>query len=193
MKKRLLCISAILFLFSSCAHKNKLEVLDENSKQQSELLNAYCHVDSLMRQGIVDKESYNVFIENALRFYQEFPEESIAPKMLWSAGITGMSYARYAKELLRDSTATVEYAQKSIQIFDIIQKVYPDYENAKNTYLYRGAIYDDILEDYENAKSEYSEYIYKYPNDSASANLKAYIKYLGVPADEIYQNFNVAK
>jgi tetratricopeptide (TPR) repeat protein len=111
--------------------------------------------------------------------------------MLWNAAIAGMTYAKYAKELMRDSTAMMKYAQKSIQIFDIIQKVYPDYENSKNTYLYRGVIYDDILEDYEKAKSEYSEYIYKHPNDSASSNLKEYLKYLGVTTNEIYQNFNI--
>ena len=191
--KRLFYIVSLLFLFSSCASKSKLEAIDENSKQQSELLDVYCQIDSLIQRGIVDRELCDTFIKRALGFYQEFPEESITPKMLWSAGIVARTYAKYAKEFLSDSSTMVEYAKQSITIFDIIQKVYPDYEDVKNIYLYRGDIYDNILEDYDNAKYEYLEYINKYPNDSMSNSLKEYIKYLGVSADDIYKNFNISE
>ena len=183
---------ALIFLFFSCMPKNKLDIIDKNSKQESELLDSYCHVDSLMHNAIVEKESYSTFIGKAMAFYLSFPEENITPKMLWNAGIAGMTYARYAKDI-SDHTDMVEYAKKSIQIFDIIQKVYPDYDEIKNTYLYKGVIYDDILEDYDSAKHEYLEYTSKYPDDSASSNLKEYIKYLGSSADDIYINFNTAE
>jgi len=191
--KNLLYILTLILLFSSCTPKNKLDIIEGSSKEQSELLDIYFHIDSLMQHGIVDKEAYSIFIEKTLDFYREFPEESAMPKMLWSAGITAMTYAKYAKELLNDPVIIIDYARKSIQIFDIIQKVYPDYENVKNTHLYRGVIYDDILEDYENAKYEYMEYINKYPNDSVSHNLKEYIKYIGISADEIYKSFNISE
>jgi len=151
--KNLLYILIFFSLFSSCIKQNKLDVMKEDSKKQSELLEAYCLVDSLILYGIVDKEAYSAFMDKTLEFYQEFSEESITPKMLWSAGIAGMTYAKYAKDVLNDSLAVADYAQKSIRIFDIILKVYPDYENAKNTYLYREIIYDEILEDYENVKN----------------------------------------
>ena len=191
--KNLLYILVLLAFFSSCIKKSKLDVINEDSKQQSELLEAYCLVDSLIKHGIINQVAYSAFMEKTLFFYQEFPEESITPKMLWSAGIAGMVYAKYAKDASDDSLIVVNYAQKSIKFFDIILKVYPDYENARNTYLYRGTIYEDILEDYESAKYEYLEYINKYPDDSVSHSLKEYIKYLGITPDEIYRNFTISE
>ncbi len=190
--KKIICplLSIFLLLFFSCSEKNKIAVIEESSKQQSELLEAYCKVDSLRQQGRVEEETYKAFIEKALDFYRVFPEESITPQMLWSAGMASMTYAKYVKDYVSNKTDVLNYARKGIEIFDIIQKVYPDYENAKDTYFNRGVIYDDILNDYENAKYEFTEYMTKYP-DSTSA-LQEYIQYLGATPDEIFQNFDHA-
>ena len=63
--------------------------------------------------------------------------------------------------------------------------IYPENPNIKYCYFHRGTIYDDILEDYRSAENEFRELIHRFPDDSLSINISAYIQYLGKTPEQI--------
>lgn len=190
--KRIIYFLSMVFLLVSCTENSKNTTLEEKGRAQSALLLSFQKADSLRQTGAMNIELYKRFIDQAVAFYEEYPEESITPEMLQNAGVSSMTVAKFIKEFnAEDESGIVEYAKKGIEIFDLIQKVYPDYEGAKKAYLNRGIIYDDILGDYKSAEYEYMEYITKYPHDSISVNLRYYIQYLGKTPEEIIAEFGI--
>ena len=166
----------------SCKNKQEVNPVEEKSKVQSELIDSYLKADSLYKQGIIDVDVMSVFVTHAEQFADLFPEEQIAPEYLFKAGVLTMTLARASNQ----KEEIAQYANKSLEIFNQIQKVYPDYEGVKNCIFYRGTTYDDILHDYKSAEIEFRDYIHKYPQDSISQILKVYlVNGLGKSPDEI--------
>ncbi|HPE40189.1 MAG TPA: hypothetical protein PLI77_03775 [Bacteroidales bacterium] len=180
------CLYFLLLLITltllSCKNKQEVNPVEEKSKVQSELIDSYLKADSLYKQGIIDVDVMSVFVTHAEQFADLFPEEQIAPEYLFKAGVLTMTLARASNQ----KEEIAQYANKSLEIFNQIQKVYPDYEGVKNCIFYRGTTYDDILHDYKSAEIEFRDYIHKYPQDSISQILKVYlVNGLGKSPDEI--------
>lgn len=168
--------------FMSCKNKQESNPIEQKSKIQSELIQSYLKADSIYKMGAINIDVMTQFIDNAEKFASEYPEESIAPEYLFKAGVLTMTLARSSD--VKEEIA--KYAKKSLEIFNNIQKVYPDYEGVKNCIFYRGTTYDDILHDYKSAEIEFRDYIHKYPQDSISLILKDYlVNGLGKSPDEI--------
>ena len=186
MMKKLLFIILIGLVFVSCSEKKKNNTIEDKVVVQSTLMKTYQKADSLRKAGIIDTALINDFITQALSFSDKYPEDETTPEILLNAGFSSMILAKYANATTPDDNiTTVKFARQGIDLFNKIQKVYPDYEGVKYCYYYRGIIYDDILKDYQSANFEYSEFINKYPNDSISTNLRDYIKFLGKSPEEI--------
>lgn len=183
MKNQIYILLLISFMFfMSCKNKQESNPIEQKSKIQSELIQSYLKADSIYKMGAINIDVMTQFIDNAEKFASEYPEESIAPEYLFKAGVLTMTLARSSD--VKEEIA--KYAKKSLEIFNNIQKVYPDYEGVKNCIFYRGTTYDDILHDYKSAEIEFRDYIHKYPQDSISLILKDYlVNGLGKSPDEI--------
>ena len=183
MKNQIYILLLISFLFFlSCKNKQESNPIEQKSKIQSELIQSYLKADSIYKMGAINIDVMSQFVDNAEKFASTYPEESIAPEYLFKAGVLTMTLARSSD--VKEEIA--KYAKKSLEIFNNIQKVYPDYEGVKNCIFYRGTTYDDILHDYRSAEIEFRDYIHKYPQDSISLILKDYlVNGLGKSPDEI--------
>lgn len=181
MKKTIYFSIIAFLLFSACHHNKKEGEITVKAQTQSELIQLFNQGDSLFKIGAPDTMLMCHFVADALDFVKLHPEESAAPEILMRAGETCIRLAEYSDEHLFKT----RYAKKALDIYNKVQKVYPDFADIKMCYFNRGVIYDDILQDYESAKFEYSDYIHKYPEDSLSVQLRTYIKFLGKSPEEI--------
>lgn len=186
----ILCIAALLFSCNKSKDQSS-NAVQEESGDQTELLQAYDKADSLYRQGIINKELFEDFITRTIRFADMHPENEIIPDMLSKAGVACMILAKNASmESYPNEEYIEEYARKGISIFEKIQATYPEYEGVKNCYLNRAFIYDDILHKYLDAEYEYREFLHKYPEDSSCDNIRAYLQVLGKSDEEIMAAIN---
>ena len=96
--RRLLYIICLATLFFSCnKSKNQgVNMVQEDSNDQLELMQAYEHADSLYQQGIVNQKLFEEFITQAIRFADIHPENDISPDMLSKAGVACMILAKNA-------------------------------------------------------------------------------------------------
>jgi hypothetical protein len=174
----------VLLTFTSCKSKKDINPMEEKNKFQSELIQSYLSADSMRKIGVVDVPVIEKFVSNAKIFAAKYPEESIAPKYLLEAGVFMMVVAKESNT----KEDKIKHAQIAIEIFNNIQKIYPEYEEVRKCILSRGTTYDDILQDYRSAEIEYRDYIHKYPQDSLSQRLKEYVNDgLGKSPEEIFQ------
>lgn len=186
-----LIISILIFIGIGCRDRNRQnDVAKRAAKAQAELLQTYQTADSIYHYcGRIDTGSFNRFISKTLLFADNYPEQEIAPEMLYRAGIGSMILAKAA--LSRSETA--KYAKQALRIFDRFQKVYPEHEKVKYCYWQRAIIYDDILGDSESAKSEYRDFINRYPNDSLTPQFEQYLQLLGKSETEINEALNIER
>lgn len=187
MRKLLYFICIGLLFFSCNESKNQgTNTVQEDSSDQTELMQAYDKADSLYQQGIISQELFDHFITQTIKFADVYPENEITPDMLSKAGVACMILAKNALiEQNPDQEVVENYAHKGISIFEKIQATYPDYEGIRNCYLNRAFIYDDILQNYLDAEYEYREFLHKYPDDSACENIRSYLQVLGKSDEEI--------
>jgi tetratricopeptide (TPR) repeat protein len=191
MRKLLYFLCLAIFIIG-CNKKNQTSnTVQEESGDQTELMQTYDRADSLYQQGIINQELFEEFIDQAIRFADVHPENEIIPDMLSKAGVACMILAKSkSMEQNPDEEYIENYARKGISIFEKIQATYPDYEGVKNCYLNRAFIYDDILHKYLDAEYEYREFLHKYPEDSACENIRAYLQVLGKSEEEIMAAIN---
>lgn len=174
----------IIPLFFCCNTGNKSDAsLKNKDVEQTQLILYLQQIDSLAKNEIIDTTLSNQFIDAAILYAKEHPEEKNAPEMLLNAALCAMNVARIATS---DEEKAL-YANKALQLFNRIEKVYPDYEGIKFCYLYRGELYDSILHDMKSAEIEYRSFIHKFPNDSITPNLEAYINQLGKSPEQIME------
>lgn len=185
--RKILYFVCLSLLFLSCnSRDNSVKTVQEESVDQTDLLQSYNKADSLYKQGIINQELFDNFITKAIKFADYYPENEITPDILTKAGVACMILAKNASmSQYPDEEVVNKYAQQGISIFEKIQATYPDYEGVKNCYLNRAFIYDDILHKYLDAEYEYREFLHKYPDDSACENIRAYLQVLGKSEEEI--------
>ena len=189
--KKVFYFILLILVTVSCSDKNRQGGIAEKGKMQADIVQLYAQIDSMRHQGVVNFELSNQFIEKALLLLKDYPEDDLSLEMLLRAGDFSTLLARNVKDFQPDNkTLMVQYANQSIKIFDEIQRVYPDREEAKKVYYNRAIVYDDILGDYDSAKYEYYEFINRFPNDSISSMLKHYVDHsLGKTPEEILASF----
>ncbi len=186
--RKLLFICILVLILASCNSPQEpvLNTIQNESAEQTELMQIYNKADSLYQQTIISKELFDSFITKAVKFADCYPENEITPDMLSKAGVACMILAKNAAiEQNPNQEVVEEYARKGLGIFEKIQATYPDYEGIRNCYLNRAFIYDDILHQYLDAEYEYRDFLHKYPDDSACDNIRSYLQVLGKSDEEI--------
>ena len=180
----ILIIAIILTACNGGKHAEKQAVRQETDS----LLTAYQRADSLYALcGRIDTAAFGDFINRAMTFAEQHPEDTLAPGMLYRAGVGSM--------ILAKSAETPEYratnAKRALAIFNQFQEQYPEHENAKLCYWQRAIVYDDILGDCRSAESEYRDFINRFPNDSLTPIFQQYLTLLGKSETEIEETLNV--
>ena len=163
----------------------------EQKKIQQEtdsLMAAYHYSDSIYAVcGRIDTAAFSNFITRATAFAEAHPQDTLAPGMLYRAGVGSM--------ILAKSAETAEYCatncKRAIAIFNQFQEQYPDLEQARLCYWQRAIVYDDILGDWRSAESEYRDFINRYPNDSLTPVFQQYLTLLGKSETELEQTLDI--
>lgn len=182
MKRLIIPVLLVALIISSTSCHNKKGGVGKIVQKQSELLELYNTADSVYYVGKrIDTALFGRFIRKAVDFANNYPNDEIAPEMLYRAGIGSMILAKNATERVTKA----EYAKQAIDIFLTYQKKFPDGEQAEYCYYQRGIIYDDILGDTRSAENEYRDFINRNPNDSLTPQLKQYIKLLGMSESQL--------
>lgn len=187
MRKLLYFLSIALLIISCNKSKDQSNnTVQEESIDQTELMQAYDKADSLYNQGVISEELFDSFITRSIKFADIHPEDEITPNMLSKAGVACMILAKKASmEQYPDQEIVEKYAHKGISIFEKIQATYPDYEGLKNCYLNRAFIYEDILHKYLDAEYVYRDFLHKYPDDPMCENIRANLEIMGKSEEEI--------
>lgn len=186
--KRLLYFICLTILVISCNNTKdeKTNPVQEESGDQTELMQSYNKADSLFHKGIINQELFDNFITQSIKYADLHPEDEITPDMLSKAGVACMILAKNAsKEQNPDQKIVETYAHKGLSIFEKIQATYPDYEGIKNCYLNRAFIYEDILQKYLDAEYVYRDFLHKYPDDPMCESIRANLEILGKSEEEI--------
>ncbi|HNY63140.1 MAG TPA: hypothetical protein PLH70_06700 [Bacteroidales bacterium] len=182
MKLRFFYFLLLIVMLGSCNSNKESSTLGTKGKEQTEILQALQVVDSLYQNKVIDIPQMSHFVTTAKQFAENYPEDKMAPHYLFKAGVLSMEMAGIAN----NKTETVRFAQDAINIFNDIQKVYPDFEDIRLCIYNRGVVYDNILHDYRSAEIEFRDYIHKYPQDANTEWLIEYVdKYLGKTTDEL--------
>ncbi|MDL2296582.1 hypothetical protein LJC53_05745 [Bacteroidales bacterium OttesenSCG-928-C03] len=195
MKRLLSTLFVLAVFFTACKEQNPTNnSFEELSKAQASLINSYKTADSLWHEGTVGATLIDDFVSEAVTFYEAYPEESISPNMLNNAADFCMTLAASYKKATPavDLSEIAKYAGKAIDLYNLIIKVYPDYEYLNMVYLNRAMIYSDILDDKESADLEFREFLHKFPSDPACEFVSGYLKsdLIGKSSDEIYESFS---
>ena len=174
-------------LLVACNNGNRIGQQSIHQETDS-LMASYHYSDSLYALcGRIDTAAFSVFITRAMAFAEAHPQDTLAPGMLYRAGVGSM--------ILAKSADTPEYratnAKRAIAIFNLFQESYPEHEQAKLCYWQRAIVYDDILGDWRSAESEYRDFINRFPNDSLTPVFQQYLSLLGKSESEIEETLNV--
>ena len=126
MKKFITILLAGLLL-AACGGKDRAKKTEIKAETDS-LMAAYHYSDSLYAiVGRIDTAAFSDFISRAMAFAEAHPQDTLAPGMLYRAGVGSM--------ILAKSAETAEYratnAKRALAIFNQFQKQYPEHENAK--------------------------------------------------------------
>lgn len=183
--RKIILLAIPLFLLCSC-HRDGDEdnILQNQATSQAALESSVRYIDSLyLSDGIMATDSMVAFIQNALEYTENYPEDEMAPEMLMKAGNYGMRIAQASE----DNELKAKFAEQSIDIFNQVIKVYPDHPSVKYCYWSKGIIYEEILQMYPSAENEYRDFLHLFPNDSLAPVIQFSIDHLGQSMDQIME------
>lgn len=191
MKKLFTIIIAILLL-GACHNGQRAE--QKAIRQESDsLLAAYHHSDSIYAVcGRIDTVAFESFIVKAMNFAEKHPDDTLAPGMLYRAGVGSMILAKSADQM-GDVVARARNAKRALAIFNQFQEQYSDLDQAKLCYWQRAIVYDDILGDWRSAESEYRDFINRYPNDSLTPVFQQYLTLLGKTENQLEEELAIGR
>ena len=184
MKRTTSILITAAVLFASCGGGSRSEKAQAKAESDS-LLAAYHYSDSLFAVcGRIDTTAFGEFIDRATAFAERHPDDTLAPGMLYRAGVGSMILAKSA-DRKGNVEARARNAKRALAIFNQFQEQYPELDQARLCYWQRAIVYDDILGDWRSAESEYRDFINRYPNDSLTPVFQQYLSLLGKSDAEI--------
>ncbi len=178
--KRIITIVLAAVLLAACGSKNNA---GKATRQEADsLVAAYRYSDSLFAAcGRIDTAAFNDFITRAQAFAETHPQDTLAPDMLYRAGVGSMILAK-AAHTTDDRAAN---ARRALAIFRQFQEQFPDHPQYRLCYWQRAIVYDDVLGDWRSAEAEYRDFINRYPDDPLTPQFQEYLKILGKSESEL--------
>ena len=185
----LLSIISALLLAACGGPKERAEQKTAQLEADS-MLAAYHYSDSLYAAcGRIDTAAFGDFITRAVAFAEAHPQDTLAPDMLYRAGVGSMILAKSA----HNATSRAENSKQALAIFRQFQEQFPDHPQARLCYWQRAIVYDDILGDWRSAETEYRDFINRYPNDSLTPVFEQYLTLLGKSESELEQTLGIQR
>ena len=133
--KRFITILLAGLLFAACGGKDHAKKTEIKAETDS-LMAAYHYSDSLYALcGRIDTAAFSDFITRAMAFAEAHPQDTLAPGMLYRAGVGSM--------ILAKSAETAEYratnAKRALAIFNQFQEQFPEHPSSMTTSSATGA------------------------------------------------------
>jgi tetratricopeptide (TPR) repeat protein len=184
--KRIITIVLAAVLLAACGSKNNA---GKATRQEADsLVAAYRYSDSLFAAcGRIDTAAFGDFISRAQAFAEAHPQDTLAPDMLYRAGVGSMILAKAATNKVDRG----ENAKRALAIFRRFQELFPDHPQERLCYWQRAIVYDDILGDWRSAEAEYRDFITRYPDDPLTPQFQDYLTLLGKSESEIEQSLEI--
>ena len=184
--KRIITIVLAAVLLAACGSKNNA---GKATRQEADsLVAAYRYSDSLFAVcGRIDTAAFGDFISRAQAFAEAHPQDTLAPDMLYRAGVGSMILAKAATNKVDRG----ENAKRALAIFRRFQELFPDHPQERLCYWQRAIVYDDILGDWRSAEAEYRDFITRYPDDPLTPQFQDYLTLLGKSESEIEQSLEI--
>jgi len=189
--KRLITIILVSVLLAACGGKRAEQ---KAIRQESDsLLAAYHHSDSIYALcGRIDTTAFESFIVKAMDFAEKHPDDTLAPGMLYRAGVGSMILSKYA-DRMGNVESRARNAKRALAIFNQFQEQYPEHDQARLCYWQRAIVYDDILGDWRSAESEYRDFINRFPNDSLTPVFQQYLTLLGKTESQLEEELAIGR
>lgn len=171
MKKYFLLITGILLLSVSCSgpgksNQTEASLQDSIVKMENNLFN---NEDSQIKRADALK-----LIDLYKQYAKQNPKDSLAPVYLFRASDLSMNLQR---------------PFKTIALFDLILKEYPDYEKTSSVMFLKAFVYEDQLKDLDKAKKYYEEFLARYPESDFADDAEVSLKNLGKSPEELIKEF----
>ena len=187
--KRTITIAIIALLLAACGGAKERAAEKGTGREADSMMAAYHYSDSLYANGRIDTAAFGEFIGRAVAFAEKHPADTLAPEMLFRAGVGSMILAKSAgNEVSRGKNA-----KNALEIFNRFQELYPDLRQARLCYWQRAIVYDDILGDWRSAESEYRDFITRFPDDSLTPVFQQYLTLLGKSETEIERDLSIPR
>ena len=187
--KRTTSILIAAILLTACSGKRAEQKAAQ--MESDSLLAAYHYSDSLYAVcGVIDTTAFGDFIERAPAFAEKHPDDTLAPGLLYRAGVGSMILAKSA-DRKGNVEARARNAKRALAIFNQFQEQYPELDQARLCYWQRAIVYDDILGDWRSAESEYRDFINRYPNDSLTPVFQQYLTLLGKTESQLEEELAI--
>lgn len=184
--KRIITIVLAAVLLAACGSKNNAG--KSVQMEADSMLAAYHYSDSLYAAcGRIDTVAFGDFITRAVAFAEAHPQDTLAPDMLYRAGVGSMILAKSA----HNATSRAENSKQALAIFHEFQELFPDHPQARLCYWQRAIVYDDILGDWRSAETEYRDFINRYPDDPLTPQFQDYLTLLGKSESEIEKSLAI--
>lgn len=153
-----------------------------NYNGPKELVALYRHADSLVQIGEIDTKMMQTFVDNATKYAEEHPNDTLSPHFMLYAGIFEMDIALSTPS---ESKRNKRFFQ-SIDIFNKLTETYPQYKNIPYCYYYKGQIYENMRRN-SDAENEYRKLVHQFPDSDLGKNIAEYLKVRGFEksSDEI--------
>lgn len=182
--KQVITITIAALLLAACGGPKERAAKKSAQLEADSMLAAYHYSDSIYAVcGRIDTAAFGEFITRAVAFAEAHPQDTLAPDMLYRAGIGSMILAKSA----HNTVSRAENSKQALAIFNQFQEQFPDHPQARLCYWQRAIVYDDILGDWRSAESEYRDFINRYPNDSLTPVFQQYLTLLGKSESELEQ------
>lgn len=153
MKYKNICIilaaCCSMIFFDSCK-SGKQDLVDKIKSGEEKLFS-----DSTLQ---LNDSAARTVLTNYLDFTKKFPEDSIAPEMLFKAA---------------DLSNGLQQPQKAIELYGEFISKYPKHPKVAAAVFMQAFLYETVLNDKEKAKTKYEEFIKSYPQHPLVSSAKA--------------------
>lgn len=171
MKNKLLIITLLVLLISSC--KEKKSERDIAVDRINELENQL-YGDTVVTD--INLKSAGDIIQSYISFADKFSKDSLAPEYLYRAAEISMN---------------LNNGNQAILYFENIKLRYPDFDKKPICLFLQAFIYEDQLGNTEKATDLFNEFMEKYPNHDLYDDAEISVKNMGKSLEEIIQGFNL--
>ena len=162
--KRIFVLLSLALMLLSCGEKMSVEKINELESKV------------FAKDAVLSSENVIQLVDAYLLFAKQNPNDQQTPEFLFKALDVAVGI-------------NAEGPQKAINIADVLIEKYPDFEMTPMAMFIKGFVYENMIGDLQNAEMTYRHFIEKYPNNPMVEDVKASIKNIGIPLDELIKTF----